>query len=677
MARKRLNKKVALIGSTVLLLATMGAVVVILRLSRDPAQFIADGDAAWAAKDYDAARRNYGRAYSYSRSPEEKIDLLFKLADVHRETQQWRKVLACWEQVITSAPENLRARLGRLKYCYMFADSLSGTGEGVSAYWQEVHTQASDLVELASDRDLLREPKAQWEPFFGEAEEPGWDGGVKALGPYLLFAKGRASFELARLGAATAPEELLSEAQDSLEKARELDPNCTDVYRYLAEVHFQRAEDAKSRGDRVAYEEAAGAGESVLTEAKAVAGDDPSAHIRYLAHKMEQAGRGGVETVRAALQALEPEYKALVERFPDSAEAHGTLALFYSLYSMYSHADKGKDLLSQAIAESQRAVALDETSVIQARSAARLQYHKFSLYGDDIALSKAIALIENALDLPEAQNTPGPRQAAKQVNRLALCSFLARCCVERITSSEDSTPAKAEMLAKAERAVREIEQIRGSGENPQVVMWQGMLDLARGDTARAVGKLHAAYEQIKAAGSASEGDAFLSYTLAKVFEGSTETGAVIEFLGSALDARIVDTKPEALLDYAEVLLEVQSYEGAASAVHNFEARFGPSARSRALRIQTLIAGGHVTEAEEAVAGLGPDDSNALRLRLALTNAKAAQLQRAIRREEPAGDAAAPLDSPGGVEAEDTQGSAQAMTAELRHYRSREADLMKR
>jgi len=449
MARKRLNKKVALIGSTVLLLATMGAVVVILRLSRDPVQFIADGDAAWAAKDYDAARRNYGRAYSYSRSPEEKIDLLFKLADVHRETQQWRKVLACWEQVITSDPENLRARLGWLKYRYMLADSLSGSGEGVSATWKEVHTQASDLVRLASDRDLRRESKAQWEPSFGQAEEPGWDGGIKALGPYLFLAKGRASFELAILGAATAPKELLSEAESSLQKARELDPNCADVYRFMAEVHFKRAEDAKSRGDMAAYEEATRAGESVLTEAKAVAAGDPAAHIRYLSHKMEQAGRGGVETVRAAMQALEPQYEALVERFPASAEAHGTLALFHSVYSMYSHADKGEDLLDQAIAESQRAVALDETSVIQARLAARLLYRRFSVYGDDAALSKAIALVEDALDLPDAQDTPGPRQRAKQVNRLTLCSLLARFCIERVTTLEDSASARVEMLAQA------------------------------------------------------------------------------------------------------------------------------------------------------------------------------------------------------------------------------------
>jgi len=676
MARKRLNKKVALIGSTVLLLATMGAVVIMLRLSRDPAQFVADGDAAWAAKDYDAARRNYGRAYSYSRSPAEKIDLLFKMADVHREMEQWRKVLGCWEQVITSDPENLRARLGRLKYRYMFADSFSGTGEGVSAHWKEILSQTTGLIELASDRNLLAEPKARWEPSFGKAEEAGWDGGVKALGPYLFFAKGRAAFELARLGAAAVPEELLTEAQSSLQKARELDPNYVDVYRFMAEVYLQRAEDAKSRGDIAAHEEATGAAERVLAEAKAVAADDPAASISYLTHKLEQAGRGGAETVRAAMQALEPQYKALAERFPASAEAHAGLTRFYSFYSVYSRPNKGRDLLNQAIEEAQRAVALDKSSVMYARSAALLQYRRFSLYGDETALSNAIALTESALDLPDAQNTPGPRQVAKQVNRLALCSFLARCYVERIMASDDSGPARAEMLTQAERAVHEIEQIRGSGENPQVVMWKGMLELARGHTTQAVGSLYAAYEQMKAAGPVGESDAFLPYTLAPVFEGTAEIGAVIEFLGAALDAGIVHTKPEVLLDYAEALLQVWSPEGAFSAVHNFEARFGANARSQTLRIKTLIAGGHVTEAEEAVAGLRAEDPNTLRLRLALISAKAAQLQRAIRQEEPAGDGALPLESPGG-EGDEAQGAARAMTDELRNYHRREADLMKR
>ena len=57
--RRRLNKKVALLGTTVLLLFALAAVGVILRLNRSPAPYVADGDAAWAARDYQTARDNY------------------------------------------------------------------------------------------------------------------------------------------------------------------------------------------------------------------------------------------------------------------------------------------------------------------------------------------------------------------------------------------------------------------------------------------------------------------------------------------------------------------------------------------------------------------------------------------------------------------------------------------
>jgi len=675
MARRRLNKKVALIGSTVLLLATMTAVVVILRLSRDPAQFIGDGDAAWAAKDYEAARKNYARAYGYSRSAAEKIDLLFKLADVYRETDQWHKVLQCWEQVITTDPANLAARLGRLKYCYLFADSLPNAAGSASGYWQEILSQATELVGVASERDVLEDPKGAWEPSFGKAEEPGWDGGIESLGAYLLLAKGRAAFELARLGAATAPADMLEQALADLQKARERDPNAAELYRLLAEVYLQKAEDAGARGDVAAQAQASRSADNILAEAVGVVGAEPAVYINQLSRKLEQAGRGNITAVRAALGTLEGEYEALVEKFPSRAEAYETLARFYSLYSMYSQPQRGAELLERAIEMSQKAVALDESSVMHTRLAAWLQYRKFSLYGDEAALSRAIALAEAGLELPDAQSTPGPQQVAKQANRLALSSFLARCCIERILGLDASVPSRTALLAKAQAAVHEIEQIRGSGENPQVVMWQGMLDLARGDTGKAVRTLYAAYEQLTAS-SSEERDAFLSYTLANVFRATTEIGAVIEFLGSALDSGIVDTKPQALLDYADVLLEVRSCEGALSAVNNYEERFGASARSRTLRLKTLIAAGHVTEAEEVITTLAPHDPNTLRLRLGLWDAKAAQLGRAIRQEQSeAGAGLTP--EPSGVASEDRRQSVQALKIELADYRRREAEAMER
>ncbi len=73
MAKKRLNKKVALLGASVLAVLLLGAILVVLRLSRDPEKFIADGDAAVAMADkatdqqvkkeeYEKAALNYLRA---------------------------------------------------------------------------------------------------------------------------------------------------------------------------------------------------------------------------------------------------------------------------------------------------------------------------------------------------------------------------------------------------------------------------------------------------------------------------------------------------------------------------------------------------------------------------------------------------------------------------------------
>jgi len=49
MAKRRLNKKVAFIGSAVFMFLVLCAIGAILYLSRDPRKFIKDGDAALKA----------------------------------------------------------------------------------------------------------------------------------------------------------------------------------------------------------------------------------------------------------------------------------------------------------------------------------------------------------------------------------------------------------------------------------------------------------------------------------------------------------------------------------------------------------------------------------------------------------------------------------------------------
>jgi tetratricopeptide (TPR) repeat protein len=188
-----------------------------------------------------------------------------------------------------------------------------------------------------------------------------------------------------------------------------------------------------------------------------------------------------------------------------------------------------------------------------------------------------------------------------------------------------------------------------------------MLDLAKGQTGKAVRSLYAAYQQTKAANSPEQRDPFLSYTLAKIFEPTSETGAVIDFLGTALSSGIVYTRPNALLDYGDALLRAGSYDSVLNIVNVFQERFGGNNRSRVLGVKALIAKGTLTEAEQEIAKLNPSDPNTISLRLDLTRAQSNQLLAAMRQQG----------------ASDRQGRSGTMMDELRACESREADLVQR
>ena len=78
MAKRRLNKKVAFIGSAILVVLLVGAIWVVLDLSRDPTQFLEDGDAAVLAKDYEAASTSYLAAFKRADNDETRKEILFK-----------------------------------------------------------------------------------------------------------------------------------------------------------------------------------------------------------------------------------------------------------------------------------------------------------------------------------------------------------------------------------------------------------------------------------------------------------------------------------------------------------------------------------------------------------------------------------------------------------------------
>jgi len=690
MAKKRLNKKVVLIGSGIFVFLALAVITLILRWGQDPEKFIKDGDVAVQAarqavdeqirkQQYERALRSYRNARKLVKTDLDRIDILSKLADVYLEMDRWNKVLESWGQIIQIDPKNIKARFARLRYVYIFADS------GARGAWKEVASQASELIELA-DGELLTENIAEWESF-GMRQKPC----AKQMGPYLYLLKGRATLEMARMGVGVDPDKSIDSAIDDLEKVRKLEPDNVDAYWYLAQAIMAKGESLALKGNLRERDKAREQAEEVLQQAVEHAGADPGAHINLLAMKTAiLVQTSGATLSEEQIQVLESEYLALVEKFDSSERAYSALAGFYQRL--------GPKKLDKTIEAVEKAVELDRESVAYAASLANLYYLRFSVYGQKPQLIKAIELARNTLTLPDAQDKGGPRRWASINNRVWLYSLLANCYIEQIlqpceeywsfvkrqASCDTRDEIRDTILTNAEKMVHEIEQLLGSGQDPQVVKWRGMLELAKGNRNLAIRQLYATYEQLKASG---QRDAQLAYTLAKLFGDTSELGVAAEFFASALSIpdrrlpdRIDESKPGAFLDYANVLLKLGSYESALNVANFFEEEYWANRRTGTLRINALLGANQLDDAEKELADTSSwptDDPNTIKLKLALGGARIAQLQRNITQKQV--DKTLNVIAPGllGPEEQDVeqprlpetrlQGSVQVMTSELKNY----------
>jgi len=673
MAKKRLNKKVALIGSVLFVFLGLVVIGTIFYLSGDPEKFINDGDAAVLAarqatdeqikeETYKRAERNYHKARNLAKTDSHRIEVLAKLVDLYIETKQWRNVLACWERIISIDPENIEARLGRFEYVYTVADS------GVHQLWQRVASQASEFIEVVEEADLLMEDTAKWQTS-GMREKGTRRDRRQCLGPYLYLRRGRANLELAALGAVTDPDESLARAVEDLEKAQELEPNNVDTYWYLAQAVKTKGQILASTGNVEEKDKAAVQATEILKQAVDAAPADPMSYINLLTEKLTQSGNAAQPQEQIRL--LKDEYLSLVKQFPSSAQAYLALAQFYQF---------NLENLDKAIEAIQKAAELDKENVTCAIYLAGLLYRRFSIYRQAEDLYTAMDVAKKALELPDAQEEAGPRQRTNLMNRASLYIFLANCYIEQVLEpSEKRTEAqKQQWLTNAEQAVHEIEQLFGSGEEVQVVKWRGMLELAKGNQNDAVRKLYEVYEQLKAIRPPRPPwprdieFAQLSYTLAKVFKNTAEVGAVAEFLTSALRSGIDSVKPEARLDYVDVFLKLNYWMVAADNINIYEEFFGASARSQTLRINALFGAGQFDEAEKELARMEkayPDDPNIIKLNLALVQAKIKKVQRVIYEKKMGESSSILFQSQDTTEKETdrTQDSEQLMTDELKRY----------
>lgn len=628
---RRLNKKVALIGSVFFMLFVVAVVLVVLHLSRSPEYFIEDGDAALEAGDYKKAEKSYLRAKSRADDDELRVEMLHKLIDIYLETEQWPPARGCWQGVIQIEPDNIPIRYVQLKYYYVVADS------GAGGLWRDVEVQASELLEIVEREGLLDEPISQWElPIYEKVgiTHPSFTAPGKAqrIGPYLYTIRGRAKLNVAQSGGVTNPERMLDEAIADLKKALELDPAGVPASLYYAQAVITKGQLLASRGSFEQRELALKESIQILRDAVKASPQDPRGHIHLLLTEMR--ANAPQQPTRDWLKQYEQRYLELVEKFPSEPQVYAALSNFYN--------SRGPDYIDKAVEVIETARKLAPNNATYSFSAANLRYMRFSISGGRSDLDSAISILKEYVDSPAVQETSGPRQIRNINNKARLYSYLATIYIEQLLASDgvETDAQKQQWIAESEKAVHELEQVFGSGENPQVMKWQGMLDLVKGNRNDGIRKLYAAYEQLKASGQVGSQ---LAYILAKSFENTKELGAANEFWAAALRLRPEDRgdrqgsidrrKPTALLDCAQLWLKLRNTNGVLNVVNYFESLYGANSRSKQLKVAALIETGDIDKAQEELEQAELDEPNDIKFKIRLALRRVRDADVALKKQQ--------------------------------------------
>jgi len=588
MAKKRLNKKVAIIGSMILALLGFAIIWTLLQLSKDPSKFLTDAEAAIAQNNYKEAEQNYGKAYECAKDDELKIDIVFKLADLHLVNNQfhepnWRKAMGCWYNIINIDPKNIQARKSVLDYYYQAADS------GNNRIWKTIETNASELTDVMREKNIEPDPNIQ-------------------------LIKGRATLEITSLGQTTDREKSITDAITDLSGARQMLPENPDVYLYLAQAQLLKGTIETDKGILDAQQKAADNAAEILQEAVDAAPDNPRAYINLLNMKLVNAI--GDRAGRQEAEALKDEFEAMAKKFSSSAAAYVALSKFHHLRG---NTDESIEAISKAIE-------LDSENVNYIITAIEQYYRKASIRKDKESLNRAIEMATGALELPDAQDVPGPRQSAKIRNRYTLFTFLSTCYIELAleTRQNGDLQQNQHWVKLAQDTIHQIEQIIGTGDNVKVIKWRGMLALAKGDKTAGIRQMYNAYQQLKAT---DQLDPTLFHTLAEACKDYDEIGTRMQFLSSALDRRMsmAVNKPQVWLQFAEAAMKLRNYNHAIAAVNSYELSYPQTERSRQIRIKAYIGAGQFDQAREGLAEIEPDSFAAIELDIDLTMAQMRRL----------------------------------------------------
>ena len=232
--KKKLNKKVAVIGLMVLMGLLIGAVVIVRGRKEDPLKLVSEAETALTEIEgqlaqyskllvtsggeseeaelmleagktaYSDVGKLFGGAIGSNDDDQLKIDIFFKLVDYHAEDNafhegEWPKVYGCWNAILNIDPKNIKAMKAQLENLYQIADY------GNDNSWTVIEANASDLLDIMKEKSMEPDPS-------------------------VLKAKGRALLEMADLGQATDLEVAVEDAEIALKALLDITPDDADVY---------------------------------------------------------------------------------------------------------------------------------------------------------------------------------------------------------------------------------------------------------------------------------------------------------------------------------------------------------------------------------------------------------------------------------------------------------------
>ncbi len=635
--------KVVLIGSAALLILALVVGVALIQLRGNPEDAIVDADAAVASGNYELAQRQYRRGLGV-KDKALQIDVLFKLADVYAHLDLWPQVRGSWEAVLLRHPDNIKAALALVQSFYVRASTQTRVGWQSSEVWREIESRSGKLMAVADRLQVADQDTSQWEI------EAYADPETRTLDEYLHFVRGRSAYEQARVGAVPTPEKTLDRALEDLTHVVAQSPEDVEAYSAMSLVLLEQARVKVEQGDRGARDALTAQAEHWLDQAVAHAGDNEQSHLNQLRFKLESYQRTQAEPSAVDLRQIELQYQAVADRFSTRSDVFSAMSRFYWMCCFYLGPDHSEANLQKSVDAAEKAVALAGNDVDNAITLAQLYYRSAHMFGKSGSVDQAVTMAEKALTFPDAQASSGPRSWAGKANRLNIYTFLATVTTDQLLEGRDVMPqTQAEAwLTRAENAVREIAQVVGTGDDPDVLKWRAILDVVKGDRAKGTRVLYRLNEKGKGGRVRSKRDPHLAYVLAKLYEGTPEVGLRLGLVSTALEAGYGFTKPQVIVDYLALLGEMDMWPHVISTVNPFgvdayDKRFGPNDRTRTLRVKALIRTNQLPEAQHQIAQLPAQGKTVLVLQQDLLKAEVTRLRSSLNQQQAINESALKLE----------------------------------